>query len=225
MDSRLKRFCEVAEKLYPPFEPEDGISLNEVEGAEKRYGFRLPSVLRDYYRVTGGHESINYSSNRLISVDCLEIEDRKLIFYQENQGAYEWAIDLSDISDNDPPIWQGVYIEGQETNDWYLETKHLSTFLVSALCWQSVMGGLPFGALKEKVGKEVIKKIADNFEVIDLSDDYSEMKAFIGKGKVFCVFERDDNFNLYIGATNKEDLIEIDELLQIKWDYNSLTDK
>ena len=104
MHFRLKEFCEIAEKLYPPFEEEDGISLNEIETAEENYGFRLPEVLRDYYRIAGNHENINYSFNQLISVDCLEIEDRKLIFFQENQGISEWAIDSSDLSGDDPPV-------------------------------------------------------------------------------------------------------------------------
>src|SRR6185369_16674694 len=96
MDTELKVYRQIAQDLYPPFTPEDGVSLEEFERAEKVFGFRLPKVLREFYLMAGNHEAINCSHNQLL-VGYQEIEDNKLIFYDENQGVCSWAIDLSDI--------------------------------------------------------------------------------------------------------------------------------
>ncbi|HRH40795.1 MAG TPA: SMI1/KNR4 family protein [Pyrinomonadaceae bacterium] len=246
---KLNHYQQIADCLYPPFKPSDGISLEEIERVERAKKFTLPKVLRDFYLLVGNHEAINYSFNRLIGIENIEIEKRKLVFYNENQGVCNWAIDKNDLKQEDPPVWQGQWIHQPNEIDWYseqddplvwqpqwinfhkdkiewhLETSRLSVFLTSMICWQSVMGGLPFCAGSGKVEDLNVKKIESNFEEVDFGEDYKEFRAFIDEGKVLCVSAGEHENSLNIAASNKNKLLEIIQFLSIQWNYNSLDDE
>jgi hypothetical protein len=224
MDKKLKVYRSIAQNLYAPFTREDGVSIEELEQAEKSYGFRLPETLREFYLLTGNHHAINASHNRLLSVDCLEIEDNKLLFYEENQCASYWAIDLSDIEKDDPPVWIGQAIVGQEGLEWYLDAENLSDFLLIMLCWQSVMGGLPFTGLVDNIKESVIRTVKNNFSPLKVRGNYSGLQSFIGEGKVLCLAEGEEGASIYVGASDEGKFLEIEDLLQIEWDYCSLDD-
>jgi hypothetical protein len=244
----LDRFRQIASLLYPPFKPTDGIAFEEIEKIEKRKKLTLPKVLRDFYHLSANHEPINYSFNRLIGIEELEIEKGKLVFYQENQGVCVWAIDKRDLQKNDPPVWQGQPIPSRREIDWYSEhedplvfepqwntfddnkiewhqeTSLLSTFLTSMLCWQSVMGGLPFCAVREHLENSTIGEIEDNFEPVDFGNDYQEFQVFVSVGKILCLLRGDNGIALNIAASDKTKFLELSQLLSIEWDYNSWDD-
>src|SRR6185369_9726820 len=142
----------------------------------KVFGFRLPKVLREFYLMAGNHEAINCSHNQLL-VGYQEIEDNKLIFYDENQGVCSWAIDLSDIKKDDPPVWIGQLIEGQDELEWYIEFETLSDFLLIMLCWQSVMGGLPYVGITNKIEESVAQIVKNNFSSLEVGENSSGIQA------------------------------------------------
>jgi len=224
MYSELSFYREIAQNLYPPFKPEDGVSIEEVKLAEKSYGFRLPKILREFYLLVGNHQAINNSLNRLLSVDCLEIEDNKLLFYEDNQRSCYWAIDLSDTKENNPPVWVGQSIVGQEELEWYLEAENLLDFLLIMLCWQSVMGGLAFTGLAENKEESVIQTVRNNLSALKVGRNYSGLQVFIDNGKIICLAEGKAGTSIYAGASDKRKFLEIEDLLQIEWDYCSLDD-
>lgn len=223
----LKIYQSIAQNLYPPFTPEDGVSIEEIELAEKSYGFRLPKTLREFYLLVGNHHAINASHNRLLSVDCLEIEDNKLLFYEENQCAFYWAVDLSDIKKDDPPVWQGQLIIGQEELEWYHDAGRLSDFLLIMLCWQSVMGGLPLTGIAGNVDKSVVQKVKSNFSLLEISEaveNFSGFQIYLDKGKIICLSKNNEETSIDAGASDEEKFLEIEDLLQVEWDYCSLDD-
>lgn len=227
MDTGLKIYRTFAQHLYPKFTPDDGVSLEEIELAEKSYGFRLPKILREYYLLAGNYETINDSHNRLLSVDCMEIEDNKLLFYEAHQSVCYWAIDLSDIKKDDPPVWVGLSIVGQKNLEWYPDTGRLSEFLLIMLCWQSVMGGLAFTGITIQVNESVVQKVISHFSLLEVSEageNYSGFQVFLDKGKVICLAKSKEGVEIYAGASDKEKFLEIEDLLQIEWDYCSLDD-
>lgn len=219
MDSELKLYWQIARDLYPSFTPEDGVSNEEIERTEKVYEFHLPKVLREFYLMVGNHKAINYSHNRLLSVDSLEIEDNKLLFYKGHQGICYWAIDLSDIKKGNPPVWIGQLIEGQDELEWYLDFETLSDFLLVMLCWQSVMGGLHYVGLTDKVEETVTQIVKNNFSPLEFEENFSGFQVFTGKGKVICLATGNQKTSVYAGASDEEKFIEIEDLLKIEWDY------
>ncbi len=220
MTDNLKNYREIAGNLYSQSIAASGITIEELEKAEKFLGFRLPTVLREFYLMVGNHEAINYSHNRLISVDFLEIENNRLIFYSENQGVCYWAIDLANIAEDNPPVWVGQSIENQDELDWHIAARHLSDFLIIMLCWQSVMGGLPFVGIKSNVEVSVIGMVKNNFSLIEVGEEFSGIQAFIGKGKVVCLGEGKET-TIDAGAVDEKNFLEIENLLQIEWDYST----
>lgn len=225
MDTELKFYRKIAEKLYSQkLIPEDGVALEEIERAEKSHGFQLPKVLRELYLMVGNHEPINASHNELLAIDCLTIEANKLIFYQENQGVCYWAIALADIGKDNPPVWVGQSIVGQEELEWYLETENLSDFLLIMLCWQSVMGGLPFVGLADSTEESVIQRVKSNFSYLEVEKIDSGFQSFIDEGKVICLDKSNEETTIYAGASDENKFLEIEDLLNIEWDYCSLDD-
>lgn len=218
-DSDLSFYREIAQSLYPPFTPDDAADIKEIEHAEKFLGFRLPKVLREFYLLAGNHEAINDSHNRLLPVECLGIEDNKLVFYQENQGVCDWAIDLSDIEKDDPPVWIGQYIVGQDALDWHFDAPNLSYFLLMMLCWQSVSGGLEFTGIADKTEESVVRKVKDNFTLLDDGKYNTGFQVFIEPGKVVCLAGNQKGTDIYAGASNEQKFHEIEDLLRIKWGY------
>ena len=223
MNTELKRYREIAESLYPPLTAEDGVRLEEIERAEKIYRFRLPKIFREFYMLAGEHSAINYSHERLLSVDCLEIEDNRLIFYEENQAVCYWAIDLSDIEKDDPPVWRGLSIVGQDELEWFLDAEKLSDFLLIMLCWQSVMGGLAFVGTAGKI-EASIQAIKDNFAPLEVGENGSGLQIFTAPGKVICLAENVEGTNIDAGASDEERFLEIEALLKIDWSYRSPDD-
>lgn len=237
---RADNYREIAGHLYPSFQPDDGIPWLEIERVETAKNFTLPKTLRDFYLLVGNHEPINYSFNRLIGVEQLEIEAGKLFFYQENQGVCDWAIDESDLAQAGPPVWQGQRIHSpteidwyseeadplvwepqwihfhDHKTEWYLEASRLSVFLTSMICWQSVMGGLPYSAVKNRVEDSTIKKIEDNFEPVDFGEDNKEFRVFIETGKILCLSVGENDMNLQTAASDKNKLLEVSRLLSVQ---------
>ena len=224
MTKYLEKYREIAKNLYPNSLTNSGISPGAITVAERRLGFLFPKALAEFYLLVGNHRSINFSYNELISIDCIEIEANKLVFFQENQGVCYWGIDLTDITTGDPPVWVGQSIENQEELDWYLDSKSLSDFLIIMLCWQSVMGGLPVVGSMDNVEKSIIKDVADNFSLIEVEENNSGLQAYIGSGKIVCLAKGFNEISLCAGAIDNEKFLEIENTLQIEWDYCSLDD-
>src|SRR5579871_1896501 len=95
-------------------------ALTEVECAERRLGFRLPSSVREWYCTEGAIDTLARYSNQdwpipLREFAVRECETHRLLpFKNENQGVCVWAIML-DGSD-DPPVYVDVDSNGAQWN-------------------------------------------------------------------------------------------------------------
>ncbi len=116
----------------------EGLSDEEIEQAEKRFGFRFPESLRLYYRITGNLPELNQRHNRLLNLSDLDVENGFLIFMEENQNVVYWAIKVSETANSDPEVWQ---IINEELREFYPERKTFSKFIVEMMNWQ--LGELP----------------------------------------------------------------------------------
>ncbi len=98
----LKSF--VAE-WHRPIGPGDGNTESEIVEAEARLGFRLPEVLRELYALIGNAEDITRGHNRLVYLRDLIVEDKWLVVWEENQCVTVMAIQMDDLTGEDPPVY------------------------------------------------------------------------------------------------------------------------
>lgn len=112
-------------------------TLNATEG---RLGVRVPEALRDYYLVAGREQRFAACLHRLLPPDRWSVDQKRLIFMEENQGVCVWGVSVRNPDSADPPVSQGVE---DERMIWQPEHRKCSTFLAVMLHLQAVSGGLP----------------------------------------------------------------------------------
>jgi hypothetical protein len=109
--------------------------------AEKRLGVRIPAALRDYYLVAGRERRFNMCHNRLLPPSRWAVDQRRLIFMEENQSVVWWGVSTRNPGSDDPPVSQGI---NDEPITWCSEQRKCSVFLTVMLHYQAVTGGFRF---------------------------------------------------------------------------------
>ena len=112
----------------------DGYSETAVAKAERRLGVRLPESVRTYYLLAGRLDELNRAHNLLNRLDQLHVEDRHLLFMEENQAVVEWGLSVRSLSAPDPIVHQRANVEGAL---WYSERSRFSAFLRKLFAWQA----------------------------------------------------------------------------------------
>jgi len=225
MENFWRYYKDLVSQLYEPLSPEDGFSEDELEGAEKRLGLRLPGLLREYYLLAGKREDINQAHNKLVHPDELQIEDGKLVFFLENQVVNIWGIEASDINLDNPPVTRGDSMEVIEEIVWEPDFEQLSFFLLAMLCWQGVMGGMECRATVSGIDAQVERVAREKWRAIDLGKNRSGIRPYIGDGQLLCLAGIDPDVQLFAGARTEDKFTEIEDLLNVDWDYCSLDDE
>ena len=68
-----------------PLTKRSGTPLEDIVSAEKSLGVRVPMALREYYLVAGRVKGFNTCNHRLLSPADWELDNKRLIFMEENQ--------------------------------------------------------------------------------------------------------------------------------------------
>jgi len=111
--------------------------------AERRLGVRVPAALGDYYLIAGRERRFNACHNRLLPPADWSIDQKRLIFMEENQAVIWWGASVRNPDSEDPPVSQGL---NDEPITWRPEHRRCSVFLSVMLHYQAVMGGFRFCA-------------------------------------------------------------------------------
>lgn len=217
-------YQELVAQLYKPLSSGDGFSDDEVTSAEQRLGFRLPRLLREFYLLAGRRRDLNHAHNQLVHPDDLRIEDENLVFYVENQGACIWGVVAEDLDVADPPVARGDSLAGIAHWAWEPESEPLSSFLLAMLCWQAVMGGMAYSAGVNGVDAQVEETIGAHWRALDVGAQWSGLRPYIGDGQILCLMGAQPRVDLYAGARSQKGLAEVEELLNVEWDYISSDD-
>lgn len=114
----------------------DGFSKVLIEKTEKRLGFALPQVLRDFYLILCNNERFSQSFSRFIWPADLELVHEKLIFLEENQGVCFWAIDLKEFNNHNFTVYQTP-----TDGEFFSEHVDLKEFIRINLYYQLAQGG------------------------------------------------------------------------------------
>jgi hypothetical protein len=148
----------LVDRYYRPVVVSDGIPETNIIETEKRLGFRLPKILRNFYLLVGKYEDINCSYDRLISLDKLEIINDTLLFFEENQGVVFWGIPIDRIREEDPAVF---YTENRDIPNWELFQRQLSQFLITMLLWQGVMGEMNYSGVGIALTENILSHTKD----------------------------------------------------------------
>jgi hypothetical protein len=111
----------------------DGLKGSQVVSAERRLNLKLPLALREYYEVAG-KLSINTDHNKLYSPPDLLVREGKLLFMEENQAVVFWGMDLKELGQLDPEVFQAANVDELV---WYSEERKFSDWIIKVLEWQS----------------------------------------------------------------------------------------
>src|SRR5690349_13306014 len=124
-----------------PLSERTALSPEVLDAGRKRLGVPVPRALRDYYLVAGRERRFNSCHNRLLPPSKWTVDQRRLVFMEENQAVVYWGVGTRNPDADDPAVWQGV---NGEPIAWYAEHRKCSVFLAVMLHYHAVNGGFPF---------------------------------------------------------------------------------
>lgn len=89
-----------------PLTPADGYGPSELAGAEDRLRIRLPTAVREAYRLFGRRADLTRTQDRLLEPSELHFDEtgELLVFRVENQSVSKWGVRVSDVDPIDPPV-------------------------------------------------------------------------------------------------------------------------
>lgn len=197
-------------RLLRPMRAEDGCTEGEIFKAEEKVGVQFPALLRSFYLRSGRLNVIHEAQDRLVAPDQLQIVNKVLLFYEENQCVVFWGVQLRHCNMEDPPV---VQAENRDKITWQPFQKRLSDFLIMMVYWQSVNGGMPFGGLGS-----IPPKRAERVETIwPLVMQHEALKVHSRDGQVVCLIGEDQ---VHVAGRSREDFAAIESRLNVDWDYS-----
>ena len=131
-------------RLLPPLGKSGGYPEKRVTDAERRMERQLPHLLREFYLITGERKDINSAYNRLLPPESLYLSGDVLVFYEENQAACLWGVDVRDPDNENPAILRKDSVASPA---WEHDFDHLYQFLISMLFMQAVNGGMRYSGI------------------------------------------------------------------------------
>lgn len=169
-ENRWSLLTDFVADWHAPLQDGDGYSEEELDAAERRLGFALPTALREWYGLIGKREDIVARQNFLVSPDDLEISEENglLIFHSENQQVVEWGIQPCDLSIADPPVWlddSGMHDDPQEP---IRENDTLSEFVLQMIVLETAWFAEPQGTTK--FSDETVGTLTRHFQPLGLPD-------------------------------------------------------
>ena len=169
--------------------------------------------------------SINRSPNRLLhpssEVGCSA--DGYFIFYEENQAAVYWGIQLEDLHKDNPPVYSNYGTK--RSPDWQLETKTTSNFLLLMAIYNGVFGGLQFYEnCFDIISPSIIHSIEQQWNKIEeISWDKQSVFTTNNFDVVMCLSYNNNNQceALFIGTSYQENFEELLNKIPVNWSYRS----
>lgn len=141
MASFEEHYSEVFATFGYPLTERTALSTTVLAGAERRLGVKIPAALREYYRIAGRERRFNTAHNRLLPPSDWSLDQKRLIFMEENQAVVYWGVSIRNPDSDDPPASQGI---NNEPITWHPENRKCSGFLTEMLHYQAVCGGFRF---------------------------------------------------------------------------------
>ena len=190
----------------------------QIEKIRESFG-AVPKALEDYYRACGGCEDINSAQDCLVTPDGIyhyRTEnfnyDDYCVFYAENQCVSEWAVKKSDLSLENPPVYETY--DGGET--WIKTDDTLYQSLVAHAYLQCAFS-LEYSSEEfYEADGEQTERIAGEFPRIDADSSlYMGVKFFkpFEDTIIAVIYNSDDCFDVICSSRSEQHFIETDNAL------------
>jgi len=131
-------FRELAERfLSHQLTEADGFPEHELVTAEARLHLRIPPALRGYYSCAGRFSPFSSIHNLLRQPDAIAVEDCYLVYMDENQNVVTWGIQMADLAQPNPVVWQR---NNTPPTEWFSEEKPFTDLMLSMFLWYAETG-------------------------------------------------------------------------------------
>ena len=208
-----RAYGRTAAAFFGPIGKADGLSEKQVLACEKRLGFALPLLLRQFYLRAGKRSDLTRKWHRLLRPPELRVSAEALVFFEESQQVVFWGIKLTDGPKADPPVCQANN-HTQERLVWYPDHDHLSDFFLTMLYRQF----LDYGENAEAttISRKTLAAIRRGWPRVTLrGKNLGKMEVFARNGQALCVFRDGQELCLHAAGRTRDDFLAIGQTLGI----------
>jgi hypothetical protein len=206
------RYRRLIKRLWPRKVPGGGYSAADIAAAERDLQFRLPGMLRDYYRHFGRLAPINRTSDTLLAPAELRTDGKYRVFYECHQDVGSWGIPLAPDGPDDPP----VYLRYRHKRaQWQLAFDQLSDFFLTIFCWEAVNGGAPCGGYAY-LDPSLRRRVRRDYPPMPSRSHLKGLQAFGNRGPILCLVE-DEPPMLEVAAGTEAQLQKIARRYGLEW--------
>jgi hypothetical protein len=210
-DSFWRDYESKVAKLFPSLGETDGLSERTIRDAERRLGFALPVLLRQFYQRAGKREDLTRSFDRFLRPAQLAVSAGALIFYEDHQQVVFWGIKREQTGKDDPPVWQA---NNARRLAWYADHDRLSAFLVTMLYRQFLEGGEHSGMAT--INARVLAAIRHGWPRVSLEGkNLGDLELYAREGQVLAVFREGQQLELLAAGRTEADFLAVGEALGI----------
>ena len=219
---RLDLLRHLVEFWHGPIRPEDGMTDAEMTSQP------LPLPLFWWYRFAGKRAEIMSGQNILFvprdfqnKYRMLRVTNRRLFFYVENQGVYQWS---TLQHGDDPPVF-GRY-EGR--GRWAKEGVTLSEHLILMCLFEAVMCHAEYQASASWLAEDKLREITRTIQPLAVGPWRWTNTTFFARGGAFMCTARyplangTKEYSVWIGGKAPEPLQFLRPLLDESWEHVAL---
>jgi hypothetical protein len=157
------------QSVFSPWQQQDGYELSFLLVAEQALGIQLPTMLREFYRVWGRRTDLTRTRQTLFHPDHLELQSGWLLFAEESQAIYTWAIPGTALLLPDPPVYYSEPPAERGERKWTLSHRHLSDFFDYLTYGHALSHGAPYGGVVHCCSDATRIHIADIWHPIEVA--------------------------------------------------------
>lgn len=143
----------------------------------------------------------------LVAENDLVVKDGKLVFYVENQGVCEWAIELGV---DDPPV---LVRSNAPSDPWLQDAPTLSGFLIQAVLFETVLCAAPFSASSDGADAAALRKLKRHAKPIALPPWADKTEFLAANGLIGFVVPDADVFRIELAAHERAAFEAIEALV------------
>ena len=135
------------QSVFSPWQEQDGYPLAIIEAAEQALGLPLPALLKNFYLAWGRRTDLTRTRETMLNPDQLTVRSGGVIFAEENQAVYVWAIPCTALHSTNPPVYAAELTAEPDDLHWTPSHRHLSDFLDYVAYGHALAHGAPHGGV------------------------------------------------------------------------------
>jgi hypothetical protein len=204
-------YGQTAAALFAQIGELDGLRQRQLSAAERRLGFALPMLLRQFFLRVGKRRDLTRKYHRLLSPGELRVPAETLLFFEQSQQVVYWGIKVADVGVADPPVWQ-ANSHTKKRLSWYPDHDHLSDFFITMLYRQFLEYGENSGAML--ISKQTLSAIRRGWPEFKLrGKNLGAMELFARDGQALCVFRQGQQLELLAAGRTEQEFLDIGQRL------------